>query len=221
MKIAMILAAGRGERLRPLTDVSPKPLCKINNIPLIDYHLAHLKAAGFERVVINHSYLGGQIREHVGDGKRWDIEICYLPEPPGALETGGAIVNALPLLGKEPFLVVNADVFTDYDFAVSKELHDNLAHLVLVPKSPFFTHGDFGLLPSHHLDNEHRDYIYAGIAFYHPRCFAHHKMGRYSLTPLFRQLANDKKITGEVYTGKWINIDSIERLRIANGNGSR
>ncbi|MBY0377209.1 MAG: NTP transferase domain-containing protein, partial [Gammaproteobacteria bacterium] len=116
MKTAMILAAGRGDRLKPLTEKQPKAMCLVQQKPLIEHHVARLAELGFERIVINHAYLGSQIRRHLGTGSKWGIEICYAPEPPGGLETGGGIYNALPLLGKQPFVTVNADVFTDFNF---------------------------------------------------------------------------------------------------------
>jgi N-acetyl-alpha-D-muramate 1-phosphate uridylyltransferase len=216
MKTAIILAAGRGERLRPLTDSLPKPMCRIHGIPLIEHHVANLAAANFERLIINHAHLGGQIRQHLGNGKRWNIEICYSPEPPGALESAGGIVNILPLLGNEPFVTVNADIFTDYNFASLTLPATSLMHLVLVPMTPSFTRGDFGLTSTSLLDNDNRDYIYAGISCYHPHFFKHCKFGRYSIVPMWREAARDKLATAEVYRGKWINIDSLELLRIAN-----
>ncbi len=164
MKTAMIFAAGRGERLRPLTDITPKPMCRVGNIPLIEYHVANLAQAGFERLVINHAWLGGQIRQHLGDGARWGVEICYAPEPPGGLETGGGIVNALPLLGKMPFLTVNADLFTDYNFANFTSPTDSLVHLILINKPAYFAHADFGLTSTGLLNNQERHYTFAGIA---------------------------------------------------------
>lgn len=216
MKIAMILAAGRGERLKPITEFRPKALCTVHQIPLIEYHIINLAKAGFGRLVINHAYLGGQIRQHLGKGERWGVEIYYSPEPPGGLETGGGIVNALPLLGSQPFLAVNADIFTDYDFAALKLPPHSLAHLVLINKPAYAAQGDFGLSSSNELSNDERLYTYTGIACYSPELFLHNKPGRYSLTPLLRQLAAKQQATGEVYSGKWFDIGSPERLALAN-----
>ena len=216
MKTAMILAAGRGERLRPITDSRPKAMCTINQIPLIEYHVENLACAGFERLIINHAYLGGQIRQQLGHGARWGIDICYSPEPPGGLETGGGIVNALPLLGNQPFAVVKADMFTAYPFASLKLLATRLAHLVLVNKPPYLQQGDFGLSTSGQLDDIHRLYTFAGIACYRPELFHHSKPGRYSLTPRLRQLAINKQATGEIYHGTWFDIGSPERLALVN-----
>jgi MurNAc alpha-1-phosphate uridylyltransferase len=216
MKTAMILAAGRGERLRPLTLSRPKALCCVNHTPLIDYHVSNLVAAGFDHLVINHAYLGGQIRQHLGNGSRWGICIEYSPEPPGALETGGGIVNALPLLGKQPFLTVNADIFTDFCFDSIQLPSTSLAHLILVNKPSYFNQGDFGLSPHQQLMNIPKVYTYTGIAAYNPVLFESWKPGRYSITPLLRQLALEGLATGECYEGHWVDIGSPERLIVAN-----
>ena len=208
----MILAAGRGERLRPLTDVTPKALCKVHNIPLIEYHIANLAKAGFNRLVINHAWLGGQIRQHLGNGARWGIEICYAPEPPGGLETGGGIVNALPLLGNQPFLTVNADIFTDYDFTTLRIPADSLVHLILVNKPDYFQTGDFGLSSAGIVDNNIRQYIFSGVACYRPELFYHTEPGRYSVTPLLRHLAAEGHASGTIHTGKWMDMGSPERV---------
>ena len=218
MKTAMILAAGRGERLRPITDIRPKALSMVHNMPLIEYHIVNLVKAGFERLVINHAHLGGQIRQYLGDGARWNVEICYSPEPPGALETGGGIFNALPLLGKDPFVTVNADILTDYDVASLKLPSSSLVHLVLINKPPYLAKADFGLSASSKLDNDHCKYTAAGITCYRPEIFKDCKPGRYSVVPLWRQLALNKKATGEVYEGKWLDIGTMERLRLANND---
>ena len=215
MKTAMILAAGRGERLRPLTDLIPKALCKVHGIPLIESHVAHLAQAGFDRIVINHAYLGGQIRRRLGTGAHWGIEICYAPEPPGGLETGGGLFNALPLLGEKPFMTVNADISTDFDFATLALPIHSCAHLVLINKPDHPSQGDFGLSSTGLLDNDHRQYTFAGIACYRPETFHGCKPGRYSVTPLLRQLAIDGRATGTVYTGTWIDIGSPSRLMLA------
>ena len=216
MKTAMILAAGRGERLKPFTDLLPKALCTVHNIPLIEYHIANLALAGFERLIINHAYLGGQIRQHLSSGARWNIEICYSPEPPGGLETGGGIVNALPLLGDEPFVTVNADIFTDYNFALLTLPVTSLVHLVLVKKPSYSEYGDFGLSETFKLENTNRKYTFLGIACYHPKVFNNCNPGRYSVTPLLRQLATNKQASGEIYQGTWFDIGTPERLQLAN-----
>ena len=216
MKTAFIFAAGRGERLKPITDTKPKSLCTVHGIPLIEYHIKHLALAGFEHIIINHAYLGSQIRDYVGHGERFDVRISYAPEPPGALETGGAIVNALDLLGTEPFLTVNADIFTDYDFARLQLPVNSLAHIVLIKTPSYLSHSDFGLSEPNILENENKQYTFAGIAYYSPALFMNAKPGRYSLAPILRELASDKKATAEIYTGQWFDIGTPHRLRLAN-----
>ncbi|KTD21008.1 mannose-1-phosphate guanylyltransferase [Legionella lansingensis] len=214
MKTAMILAAGRGERLRPITDEIPKAMCRVNNKPLIEYHVAKLASSGFQRIVINHAYLGGQIRHYLGDGRKWNIEICYSPEPPGGLETGGGIYNALSLLGKDPFLTVNADIFTDFDFATLALDNAALVKLVLVVNPPHNPKGDFGL-DEGYLTND-RTYTYPGIACYHPDVFRESHPGRYTVVPLIRSLVQKKLAAGELFTGQWLDIGAPERLAFAN-----
>jgi MurNAc alpha-1-phosphate uridylyltransferase len=216
MNTAMILSAGRGERLKPLTDSKPKALCCIKEKPLIEHHVINLVKAGFQRIVINHAYLGGQIRHHLGNGSSWNVEICYSPEPPGGLETGGGIVHALPLLGSEPFVTVNADIFTDFDFSQLKQLNYSPIHVILVHKNPTLNHhGDFGLINQIQLTNEPRNYTLAGICCYHPEVFATYPKGRYSVIPLIRHYAAQQKASASVYEGSWFDIGSIERLQAA------
>lgn len=147
MRAAMILAAGRGERMRPLTDTVAKPLVTVNDKPLIVYHIERLAAAGVVNIVVNHAHLGEQIERALGNGSQWGLNIVYSPEPEGGLETAGGIIQALPLLGEEPFIVVNGDVWTDYDFShlLTQSLHDRLAHLVMVDNPAYKTKGDFYL----------------------------------------------------------------------------
>lgn len=216
MKTAMILAAGRGERLKPITECIPKALCMINDKPLIVRHVENLVKNGFERIIINHAYLGGKIRQYLGNGSTFGIDIEYSPEPPGGLETGGGIVQALPLLGKQAFITVNADIYTDFNFRTLPSIEPYLAHLVLIKKNPQLGHsGDFGL----NLENEvinTPDYTFAGIACYHPRLFKDCKIGRYSITPLLRNLVSEKKISGEIHTGQWFDVGTLKRLASAN-----
>jgi N-acetyl-alpha-D-muramate 1-phosphate uridylyltransferase len=213
MKTAMILAAGRGERLRPLTDTTPKALMNVQGIPLIEHHVIKLAQANFERIVINHAYLGGQIRQHLGNGARFGVDILYSPEPPGGLETGGGLANAKELLGKKPFLTVNADVFTDYDFATLRLPSNRLAHFVLVNKPDYLDKGDFGISSNELLNNEQRDLTFSGIACYHPAVVQHLTLGRYSIIPTVRHYAAKGQIAASLYTGHWIDIGTIERLQ--------
>jgi len=212
MKTALIFAAGRGERLKPFTYHTPKALCPIQDIPLIEHHVINLKKAGFERLLINHAYLGDQIRRHLGRGSRFNVEIIYLPEPPGGLETAGTIIQALPYFNQEPFLTVNADIFTHFNFSSIREFNlTQLAHLVLVPKQNSHR-GDFGLSTSKIVTNDCKIYTYSGIGCYHPRAFTHHQLQRFSVTPLLRQWASQNQITGELYDGLWFDIGTPERL---------
>lgn len=220
MKTAMILAAGRGERLKPLTNFRPKAMCHVHNIPLIEHHVTNLCAAGFTRIVINHAYLGGQIRRHLGNGHDWGIEIVYSPEPPGGLETGGGIYQALSLLGKKPFITVNADIFTNYSLRSLALPSQSLAHLVLTKNPAHNGKGDFGLDNQGLLTN-HKDFTFSGIACYHPTAFEGYQPGRYSIVPLLRSLIDKKLITGEFFAGQWIDIGSAKRLEEANNHAER
>lgn len=215
MKTAMILAAGRGERLRPLTDSIPKAMCTVAGKPLIEYHVENLARAGFQHLVINHAYLGDQIRRYLGNGDRWDLKISYSPEPPGGLETGGGIVNALPLLGPAPFLTVNADIVTDYDFSQLTIEADAMVKLVLVDNPTHNHRGDFDL--EHTLVSRHnKACTFAGIAVYRPAVFAGYAIGRYSVIRIIDALIDQKQVTGEIYQGLWIDIGQAERLAYAN-----
>ncbi|MCE3045553.1 N-acetylmuramate alpha-1-phosphate uridylyltransferase MurU [Legionella sp. 16cNR16C] len=216
MKTAMILAAGRGERLKPLTKTCPKAMCRVQGMPLIEYHVSNLASAGFEKIIVNHAYLGSQIRHHLQDGSRWGVDIHYSPEPPGGLETGGGIINALPLLGNTPFLTVNADIFTDFDFSNIQLPKGSLAHLVLVDNPAHNSRGDFGLNEYQKVSNEDKKYTYSGIACYHPQFFDRYEPGRFSVTPLWRENAVKGLISGEHYAGSWIDIGSLERWHLAN-----
>ncbi|MBN9231748.1 MAG: mannose-1-phosphate guanylyltransferase [Legionella sp. 40-6] len=215
MKTAMILAAGRGERLKPLTRYKPKALCEIGGQSLIEHHIHNLVTAGFKRIIINHAYLGDQIRRKLGSGAAWNIDIFYSAEPPGGLETGGGIYQALPLLGAEPFLVVNADIYTDFNFTYFQNVNTETVHLILIPKNPLLNHcGDYGL-EGNFLTNQPRHYVMAGITCYHPQIFTQSSVGRYSIVPLIRKLAYQRQVTGEVFTGKWHDIGTYARLQCA------
>ena len=216
MKTAMILAAGRGERLKPLTDTLPKALCKIHGIPLIEYHVNHLAAAGFKTIVINHAYLGSEIRNRLKNGARWNINIIYSAEPPGGLETGGGIVNALQQLGDEPFVTVNADIFTDFDFSTLSLAEQHLAHLVLVKQPSYYTHADFGLSKEGLLSNHEKQFTFSGIACYRPELLTNVQPGRFSITPIIRQAADDQRVSCNIHQGYWNDIGTPERLAIVN-----
>ena len=210
---AMILAAGRGERLRPLTDSLPKPLVEVRGRPLIAHHLEGLAAAGFRHVVVNLSHLGGMIRDALGDGAAWGLTIHYSQEPPEALETGGGIQQALPQLGEAPFAVLNGDVLCDYPLGRLRAVKCDHAHLVLVPNPAHNPDGDFSLAGGYvGLDGQPR-HTFSGIGVYHPRFFASAVPGRYSVKPMLRAAARRRQVTGEIYRGEWHDVGTMERLR--------
>ena len=211
---AMILAAGQGERLRPLTDDTPKPLVEVAGKPLIAWHLENLARAGFRELVINLSHLGEQLREALGDGQAWGVNIHYSPEPPGALETGGGLVQALPLLGSSPFLVINGDIWTGFPLGSLRAVKCDHAHLVLVPNTEANAAGDFALETARVCNVGGKMYTFSGIAVYHPRFFADCQSGRYSVVPLLRDTIDHHLVTGELYTGPWHDAGTLERLEI-------
>jgi MurNAc alpha-1-phosphate uridylyltransferase len=213
---AMILAAGRGERLRPLTDTCPKPLMDAGGRPLIDWHLANLAQAGFREIVINVSHLGDHIEKTLGDGQARGLNIHYSPEPPGALDTGGGIVQALPLLGVSPFLVINGDIWTDYPLQNLRAIKCDHAHLVLVPNPERNPGGDFALETARVSNAGEAMHTFSGLSVYHPRFFAQCKPGRYSVVPLLRETIDHHLVTGELYGGHWYDAgtpDSLAALR--------
>jgi MurNAc alpha-1-phosphate uridylyltransferase len=210
---AMILAAGRGERLRPLTDTTPKPLLQIAGKPLIAYHLEALARAGFSEVVINISWLGEQIRARLGDGAAFGLSIEYSEEP-AALETAGGIVQALPLLG-ERFVVVNADIFTDYDFSRLRAI-DSPAHLVLVDNPDHHAGGDFSLQGTTVGDDQSGRHTFSGISQYHRDFFAELPHGKQALAPLLHAAIARGRVSGELFQGTWVDIGTAERLQALN-----
>ncbi|MGK9065868.1 N-acetylmuramate alpha-1-phosphate uridylyltransferase MurU [Stutzerimonas chloritidismutans] len=209
---AMILAAGKGERLRPLTLHTPKPLVRAGGVPLIEYHLRALVKAGFDELVINHAWLGEQIEAHLGDGAALGVHIRYSPEGE-PLETGGGIHRALPLLGDEPFLVVNGDIWTDYDFHRLKAPMTGLAHLVLVDNPAHHPAGDFSLSNGRVQDAVGEAALtYSGIAVLSPRLFEGCQPGAFKLAPLLRQAIAEGQVSGEHFNGCWIDVGTHERL---------
>jgi MurNAc alpha-1-phosphate uridylyltransferase len=211
---AFILAAGRGERMRPLTDHTPKPLLQAGGKPLIVWHLERLAAAGFKEIVINHAHLGEQIEAALGNGSQWGLNIQYSPEPPGALETAGGIASALPLLGSQAFLVVNGDIYCDWDFTKASQLADRPAHLVMVANPAHHSGGDFAL------DGERvvfagrgETLTYAGIAVFSPAFFASVAPGSVmKLRPLLDAAIAAGTLTGERHTGRWVDVGTPQRL---------
>jgi MurNAc alpha-1-phosphate uridylyltransferase len=209
----MLLAAGRGERLRPLTDTRPKPLAEIAGKPLIGYHLEALARAQIHEVVINLSWLGSMIRAELGDGGRYGVRITYSEEGPVPLETGGGIHRALPLLGPGPFLVVNADVWTDMDFSRVLTLEaDAEARLLLAPNPPHHPRGDFGLEGDFVVQRESERFTYTGIGVYRPQLFAGCAPGKFPLLPLLQRAIQARRLRGELYRGEWLDIGSPDRL---------
>jgi len=213
---AMILAAGLGTRMRPLTDVTPKPLLKVGGIPLIVWHLEKLGHQDFKNVVINIAHLGYEISDALGDGSDWGMNIKYSDEQEeGALESAGGIVKALPLLDDETFLVLNGDIFTDYDFQYHRKLADGiLAHLILVPNPEHNPDGDFALDGQKVVDA--KQYTFSGIGYYSPKLFDGLPYGKNALAPLLRAAMKEGKVTGELYEGEWLDIGTPERLELLN-----
>ena len=212
---AMILAAGRGERMRPLTDHTPKPLLQAGGRSLIEYHLAALAAAGIRIVVINTAHFTDQIVAALGDGRNWGVEIRYSPEPAGALETAGGVVHALPLFDSDPFVVINADIFTDYPIEALADASNSAAHLVMVPNPAHHPSGDF------RLDGERVTPLdggagtpatFAGIGLYRRDFFTGYSPGRRPLGPILRTAVAAGHVSGECHGGCWMDIGTPERL---------
>jgi len=221
---AMILAAGKGERMRPLTLHTPKPLVPVAGVPLIEYHLRALAAAGFTEVVINHAWLGEQIEKYLDDGARWGLSIRFSVEGE-PLETGGGIFKALPLLGDEPFLLVNGDIWTDYDFSRLRQPLHGLAHLVLVDNPGHHGGGDFRLAVGQVEDGAGADdtLTFSGISVLNPALFDGCQAGAFKLAPLLRQAMASGQVSGEHFTGQWVDVGTLERLaeveRLLAGRG--
>lgn len=211
----MILAAGRGERMRPLTDHTPKPLLMAGGKPLIVHHIEHLAAAGFHDIVINHAHLGEQIEAALGDGSRWGVAIRYSPEI-RALETGGGIFHALPLLGSHPFLAVNGDISTDLDFTHLGLADGLLAHLVLVENPRYHLQGDFALAEGRVLAKGEPRYTFSGIGVYHPDLFRDCMPGAFPLAPLLRDAMTRRLVSGKLHSGHWSDVGTPARLQALN-----
>ncbi|QQE89264.1 N-acetylmuramate alpha-1-phosphate uridylyltransferase MurU [Azotobacter chroococcum] len=209
---AMILAAGKGERLRPLTLHTPKPLVRAGGVPLIEYHVRALAAAGFRELVINHAWLGAQIEAYLGDGARFGVSIAYSAEGE-PLETGGGIHRALPLLGEAPFLLVNGDIWTDYAFAGLRRPLAGLAHLVLVDNPAHHPEGDFRLEDGRACARgEQAGLTYSGIAVLDPALFAGCRPGAFKLAPLLLAAMAEGQVGGEHFRGRWVDVGTHERL---------
>lgn len=231
---AMILAAGRGARLSPQTDSTPKPLIQVQGRTLIDWQLDRLVAAGFSDFVVNVGYLGAQIQKHLEDNPREGVTITISVEPESALETGGGIVNALPFLGDGPVAIVNADVWTDFDFRRLKRLstvsHKTgwRGHLVLVPNPVHNPAGDFGLAngwistlvdKKDHSDAgnaRQQSYTFSGISVLHTELFRHLSPGKFPLAPILTAAASENLLSGEIHSSLWSDIGTAERLNEIN-----
>ena len=209
---AMILAAGRGERMRPLTDRIPKPLLPVAGKPLIEYHIEALARAGIRQLVINHAHLGDQIEAYLGNGVRWGVSIQYSVEPEGALETGGGILNALPLLGEGPFLVVNGDIWSDYDFSKIRCPAGMLAHLVLVDNPEHHLEGDFSLERRFVTEGPGERLTFSGIGLYRLGLFQDCLPGSFPLAPLLRKAMAQGRVSGEHFQGRWVDVGTPARL---------
>jgi len=210
---AMILAAGKGERLRPLTLHTPKPLIPVGGVALIEHHVRALARAGFDELVINHAWLGEQIERYLGDGGQFGVSIRYSAEGE-PLETGGGIYRALPLLGDKPFVVVNGDIWTDYDFLGLRRSLTGLAHLVLVDNPLHHPNGDFSLVNGtvDATDEESPRLTYSGMAVLHPQLFEGSPDGAFKLAPLLRRAMDSGHVSGEHFRGGWVDVGTLERL---------
>lgn len=219
MPRALILAAGRGERLRPLTDRVPKPLLPVGGRPLIEWQVERLARAGFDDLVVNHAHLGAQIEEALGDGRRFGARIRYSPEAP-ALETAGGIVQAMPLLGAQPFVVVSGDIHTEFDFSsldarierIARHPETDVAHLVLVDNPPWHPGGDMGLAAGR-ITRLAPHFTYGNIAVFHPRIFLGLGRGTWlKLFPWLYQFVEAGLVSGERYRGPWDNVGTADQL---------
>jgi MurNAc alpha-1-phosphate uridylyltransferase len=214
--IAMILAAGRGERLRPLTDQLPKALVEVAGTSLLERHLAAVRAAGVRTVVINLGWHGEQIVERIGSGSQYGVDVVYSPEGDDVLETGGGIHRALPVLGSDPFVVINADVYTDMPIPLDLTEDGALAHLVLVPTPAHKSAGDFDLVNGRIRNSDQPSLTFSGVAVYRPEFFAECSPGRFPLAPMLRVAADAGQMTGSLHEGTWEDVGTPERLAALN-----
>lgn len=208
----MLLAAGRGERMRPLTDETPKPLLPVSGKPLIVHLIDTLVADGFREFVINHAWHGAMIEKTLGDGSRFGASIAYSPEGGRALETGGGIRHALPLLGSDPFVAVNADIWTDFPFGNLPDALETLAHLVLVENPHHHPAGDFTLEGTRVGTGDDQRLTFSGIGVYRPELFSHLEDGRFPLAPILYQAIGEDQVSGQQFTGEWWDVGTPERL---------
>ena len=212
----MLLAAGLGERLRPITDTTPKALVKVANKPIIEYHLENLANAGYKEVVINLSYLGHLIEQHLGDGSAYGLSIEYSREGEKPLETAGGIIKALPLLGDKPFLVINADIWCNHSLSFASLSNDKLAHLVLVNNPLHHPKGDFAYEFGKVYNSGKNFLTFSGIGIYHPKLFKNFNTEKRALAPILRESIDQQLVSAEYFTDKWFDIGTQERLSQAN-----
>jgi len=208
----MLLAAGRGERLRPITDHTPKPLVKVAGVPLVDYHLSNLKAAGIHEVVINLSHLGEQIENYLGDGERYGMNIQFSHEGDEPLETAGGIIHALPLLGEHPFLVMNSDIWCDHPLSFASLSDDKLAHLVLVNNPKHNSEGDFVYEFGKVYNTGKNTLTFSGIGIYHPTLFKGLPSEKSALAPILRDAIDKQQVSAEYFSGNWFDSGTEARL---------
>ena len=221
---AIILSAGRGERMQPLTNSTPKPLLEVGGKSLIEHTIKTLVNAGINNIVINYAHLGEQFPSKLGDGSRYNATIEYSNEQDGRLETAGGIVKALPLLGDAPFLVVNGDIWTDYPFRELEKAKLNskiLCHLVLVNNPEHNPKGDFSLASGLLSQAEQKKLTYSGIGIFHPSLFANLKLEPKPLKPILLSAIAAQQVSGEVYSGQWFDIGTVERLNALSNHLSR
>jgi MurNAc alpha-1-phosphate uridylyltransferase len=212
----MILAAGRGERLRPLTDTVPKALTEVRGQSLLERHLLALKNAGVKTVVINLGWLGEQIADRVGSGAAYGLNVIYSPEDEEILETGGGIHHALPLLGADPFVVVNADICTDMPMPAVELNAQDMGSLMLIPTPDDKAQGDFDVIDGRLRNGPKRPFTFSGVAVYRPEFFADCTPGRFSIVPMLRAAADADQLAAEVYSGSWTDVGTVERLETLN-----
>ncbi len=214
----MILAAGRGERLRPLTDSVPKALTEVHGQSLLELRLQALKDAGVETVIINLGWLGEQIAERVGSGAHYGLNVIYSPEDDDILETGGGIHRALPMFGDQPFLVVNADIFTDMPMPIVDFDEQLQGKLILVPTPVHKAQGDFDIVDGCLRNGDKPQLTFSGVAIYRPEFFANCEAGRFSIAPMLRAAADAGQLAASEYAGIWVDVGTIERLEALNSN---
>jgi len=217
---ALIFAAGRGERMRPLSDVTPKPLLQVGGKRLIEWHIEALAAAGVRRVVINTSHLAEQFPTALGDGARWNLRIDYSFEGPEPLETGGGMQHALPLLGGDPFIAVNGDIRSDFNFSTLPHEPDGLAHLVVIDNPSHHAKGDFVLRGGRLFDESDLRLTFAGIGVYRPELLGAHGPGKYSIVPILRAAMREGRVSGEHFHGFWSDVGTPQRLALLEASSA-